>query len=94
MRRLAEPPPEIWEIRVTEPKTQQVRMLGRFLIADALVLTNFHTRSYLGRFGSHAWATAMTQCVATWNRLFDFPPHTGSVIGDYVTENCDVFPVT
>lgn len=42
--RLTSPPPEIWEIRVTEPAVQG-RLFGRFAEPDTLILTKFHTRS-------------------------------------------------
>jgi hypothetical protein len=91
--RLAAPPPEVWEIRVTEP-TVQARLFGRFAEPDTLILTKFHTRSYLGKRGSAAWNAAMTTCVQTWDATFlGIPAHSGSTIGDFVTENCDDFPL-
>jgi len=91
--RLCPPPPEIWEMRVTEP-TVQARLFGRFAEPDTLILTNFHTRSYLGAKGSQAWIAAMNNCAQVWDALLpNHPPFSGSTIHDYVTENCDDFPI-
>ena len=91
--RLRPPPPEVWEIRVTAP-TPQVRLFGRFCEIDTLILTNFHTRSFLGKKGSAGWKTAMKTCVEHWEKcLAGLPLHTGNTIGDYVSENCDAFPI-
>jgi hypothetical protein len=91
--RLVAPPPEVWEIRVTEP-TVQARLFGRFAEPDTLILTRFHTRSYLGKKGSEAWNAAMTACVQEWEATFPgLSPHTASTIHGYVTENCDDFPL-
>jgi hypothetical protein len=92
--RLRPPPPEIWEIRVTEPVTQ-ARLFGRFAEPDTLILTKFHTRSLLGNKGSQAWTTAMAECAKTWSDLFpNHTPFIGSDIHAYVTENCDDFPIS
>ena len=92
--RLKPPPPEIWEIRVTEPVVQ-ARLLGRFAEPDTLILINFHTRSHLGKRGSAGWLTAMSDCVKVWDELFpDNPPFAGPNIHAYVTENCDAFPIS
>jgi hypothetical protein len=91
--RLSAPPPEIWEIRVTEP-TVQARLFGRFAEADTLILTKFHTRAYLGKKGSAAWNTATAACVQEWEATFPgIGPHSASTIHGYVTENCDAFPL-
>lgn len=93
LARLSSPPSEIWEIRVTEPVTQ-ARLFGRFAEPDTLILTNFHTRSYLGARGSSGWRTAMTTCIQSWNELFpNHGPFIGLDIHSYVTENCDDFPL-
>src|ERR1700724_2916097 len=63
--RLHPPPPEIWEIRVTEPVVQ-ARLFGRFAEPDTLILTNFHTRGHLKDKGSQAWGTAMADCAQAW----------------------------
>lgn len=91
--RLSAPPPEVWEIRVTEPAVQ-AQLFGRFAEPDTLILTKFHTRSYLGKKSSAAWNGAMVTCVQTWEAtLPGLPPHTAASIHDYVTENCDAFPL-
>jgi hypothetical protein len=89
--RLAQPPPEIWEIRVVEPRPQ-VRAFGRFAYADAIVVTRFHTRNMLGAKGSANWTSAMRECERSWSTLFpNDSPFTGTTIHDYVTEECDDF---
>ncbi len=91
--RLDPPPPEIWEVRVTEPVVQG-RLLGRFAGPDTLVLTKFGTRQLLGKYGSASWNGAMAECERTWNELFcSNAPFSGKTIHDYVTENCDDFPI-
>lgn len=90
--RLDPPPPEIWELRVTEP-TVQGRLLGRFAEPDTLIISAMHTRGMLGKRGSAGWNSAMQRCEATWNQLFQSPPFTGLDISSYVTENCDDFPI-
>src|SRR5262249_23009601 len=91
--RLGPPPPEIWEVRVTDP-TVQARLFGRFAEPDTLILTSFHTRSFLGRKGSAGWLAAMSDCANVWDELFpENPPFTGPNINAYVTENCDAFPI-
>lgn len=93
LKRLTPPPPEIWEMRVTEPRPQ-ARLFGRFVEPDTLVLTKFHTRPMLGDKGSREWELAMTACEATWNSLFDAHElFTAKTIHEYVTENCDDYPI-
>jgi len=87
------PPDDVWEIRVTAPRPQ-VRILGCFADPDTLVLFCMHSRSYLGKKGSAAWIAAMGTCSTNWATLFpNDPPFRGKTIHDYVTENCDDFPV-
>ncbi|NQV61412.1 MAG: hypothetical protein HQ502_17225 [Alphaproteobacteria bacterium] len=90
--RLDPPPNDIWEIRVTEPVVQ-VRLFGRFAEPDTLILTKFTTRRLLGQKGSAEWNNAMTGCEAEWNTLFNKPPFNAVTIHEYVTENCDDFPI-
>jgi hypothetical protein len=93
IKRLDPPPPEIWEMRVTEPIVQG-RLLGRFACADTLVLTKFHTRGLLGKRGSVAWASAMQGCDSYWRTAFPgVPIFSCASIHDYVTENCDDFEI-
>lgn len=91
--RLDPPPPEVWEIRVTEPNVQG-RLLGRFAERDTLILMRMHTRRLLGDKDSPEWNDAMRDCVKQWDNLFPgVSPLTGATIFDYVTENCDDFPL-
>jgi hypothetical protein len=86
------PPPDIWEVRVTEPNVQ-ARILGAFAAPDTLVLMRFHTRGLLGDKGSPEWNSAMSDCERQWNALFPgFAPFSATSIHEYVTENCDDFP--
>lgn len=87
------PPSDVWEIRVTEPVVQ-VRLLGRFATQDTFIVMGMYTRGALGRKGSAAWAAAMEDCVRQWDALFpDEPPLTGRTIHDFVSENCNEFPL-
>ena len=87
------PPPDIWEIRVTEPRVQ-ARFIGCFAEKDTLVLMRLHTRNYLGKKGSLAWSSAMAACVTDWSAHFSqYAMHHAHSIHDYVSENCDDFPV-
>lgn len=89
LKRLKPPPPEIWEIMVTEPVIH-ARLFCRFAEPDTLIIvTKFHTRKLLGNKGSEAWKLAMMECEKAWNSLFSAPPFVGKTIHDYVTENCD-----
>lgn len=89
--RLDPPPPEIWEIRVTEPLVRW-RIFARFASPDTLVATSVRTRTLLGKKGSSNWVAAMNDSVAAWNALFpNHAPFTANQVRDYVTENCDEF---
>jgi hypothetical protein len=90
--RLEPPPEEIWDIRVTEPRPQ-ARLFGRFAEPDTLVVTKFHTRSYLGDKGSANWQQAMVACETKWRSLFGDILFVGTNIHEYVTGNCDDFPI-
>jgi hypothetical protein len=91
LRRLLGPPPEIWEIRVTNP-TPQARIFGRFAEPDTFVATDMCTRQVLGRKGSRAWASVMLQCANDWGQILpNHAPHTGTKLSEYVTEKCDDF---
>lgn len=93
LKRLCPPPPEIWEVRVTDP-VPQIRLLGRIVEADTLILDRFHTRRYLGNKGDAGWKEAMEACEGTFANLFPGePPFRGNSIHDYVTENCDEFRI-
>lgn len=91
IKRLDEPPPEIWCIRITAPSAK-VRAFGRFLAPDALIVTRLVTRNFLGRKGSQAWTDTCNDCVAQWTSLFpENNPLTGKTFSDYVTGDCDEF---
>jgi hypothetical protein len=99
MKRLDPPPPEIWEIRVVEPRVQ-ARLFGRFAEPDTLILTRFHSRGVLrdkkkkSAARDSEWQVAMNECHATWDKLFPgIAPFSGDDIHAYVTENCDDFPI-
>jgi hypothetical protein len=93
LKDLSPPPPEIWEIRFTDPRVQ-VRLFCRFAEPDTIIGTKFHTRQLLGKKGSEQWRAALEACEKTWKELFPtFPPFSGKTIHDYVTENCDDFPI-
>jgi hypothetical protein len=66
LKRLEAPPPEVWEIRITEPNAQ-ARLFGRFALPDTMILTDFHTRHLLGKRGSSQWKSACQGCVDQWN---------------------------
>lgn len=93
IKRLEAPPPEIWEIRITHP-APQARIFGRFAEPDTFIAMTMHTRSYLKKKGSHAWINTCNRCAADWATLLPtFPPHRGNIVADYITENCDDFPL-
>ena len=93
LKRLDPPPPEIWEIRVTDPNPQ-ARLLGRIVEQDTLILDRFHTRQFLGEKGNpnSGWSEAMPACDLAINALFSGEPLLqGNSIRDYVKDNCDDF---
>jgi hypothetical protein len=93
LKRLCPPPPEIWEVRVTDP-IPQVRLLGRLVEADTLILDRFHTRGYLGNKGDPGWKEAMPACHAAFEALFPGEEiFQRKTIHEYVTENCDDFRI-
>lgn len=93
LKRLNPPPPEVWEIRITDPVVQ-ARVFCRFIAPDTLIITGIHTRGFLGNRGSHGWATATNEAVSEWSKHFGAStPFTGATIHDYVTSNCDDFSI-
>jgi len=93
LKRLDQPPPEIWEIRVTEPDAQG-RLFGRFAGPDVFILTKMYTRGLLGDKGGSNWQTAITNTVEQWDALFpEILPFSASTIHQYVTSNCDDFRI-
>lgn len=94
--RLKPPPPDVWELRITEPIVQ-ARGLGFFAEKDTLVLMRLHTRKFMGDrhpTQEDQWDRTMKECVETWNRLFaGHSVHQGTAIYDFVSENVDDFPI-
>src|SRR5262249_46391678 len=91
--RLSPPPAEVWSIRVTIPIVQW-RLFCRFAEPDTLIITGCRSRTLLGKRGSHQWSAAIGDCEAQWEKLFPGnAPFSGATIHDYVTENCDDFPI-
>jgi hypothetical protein len=94
--RLERPPPDVWEMRVTEPSVQ-ARVLGFFAEPDALVMMRMHTRKFMGNrhpTRRDQWDETMDQCWATWAKLFPGEqPLSGLTIHEFVTENVDDFPL-
>jgi hypothetical protein len=89
LKRLCPPPPAIWEVRVTDP-VPQVRLIGRIVEQDILILDRFHTRSYLGDKGDRGWKEAMEGCHAALSKIFPGEPLImANTIYAYVSENRD-----
>lgn len=91
LKRLEPPPIEIWEVKVIEPRPQ-VRLFGRFAGPDLLIFTKFHLRDTLGDKGSKQWEGAMKDCEHAWSKL-GLPLHSKTAIQDYVSGNCDDYPI-
>ena len=93
LKPLCPPPPEIWEVRFTDPRVQ-LRLFCRFAEPNTIIGTKFHTRKMLGSKGSRNWQEAMAACEIKWKQLFPaFDPFSAKTIREYVTENCDDFPL-
>lgn len=93
LKPLCPPPPEIWELRFTDPRVQ-LRLFCRFAEPNTIIGTKFHTRQMLGDKGSRQWHDGLNACEQKWNDLFPgIPPFSGKTIHDYVTEECDDFPL-
>jgi hypothetical protein len=98
LKKLEGPPPEIWEMRITEPSVQ-ARLFARFASPSTLIVTDLYTRQLLGKKmvrgkKSQHWSDAMTKCEASWNALFPrHQPFSGDSVHAYITENCDDFEI-
>jgi hypothetical protein len=92
LKPLFPPPPEVWELMVIEPGAQ-VRIFCIFAEPDTLIVSQMNTRKLLGKRNSKIWKEAKDKCDQHWKSLFPHPPFKGETIHDYVTENCDDFPV-
>jgi len=89
LARLDEPPPEIWDLRVTQPVCQ-VRIFCRFAAMDSLIVTHMSTRGLLGNAGSREWQKAMAKCLHDWEALFpQIPVFKGSSVNDYISANAE-----
>lgn len=82
LKRLSPGHKEVWAVRKGDKP--QVRALGRFAGKDLLIVTEVKPRSFFDKIPG--WDGAISRCRNEWGRLFgDLPPHTGSVIDDYVS---------
>lgn len=86
------PPPDIWELRVTEPRPQ-FRVFCRFIAKDLIVATCVRTRDELGprsvrsKKRSKAWTDAMYDCKTQWDKILPgTTPIAGHLSTDFVTE--------
>jgi len=93
LKDLCPPPPEIWELRITEPEPQY-RAIGRIVQPDTFIVTDILNRDYLGDFGSNAWGNAMRDCDEQIQQLNITPAFfVGQKVADYVSKNCQDFPI-
>jgi hypothetical protein len=96
LARLDAPPPDVWELRVTDP-SPQFRILGQFVEKDVFVATAIHNRSILrsrnrsNRARSQGWKDAMHECAASFRGMFGaIRPVTGNDITAFISENYHV----
>lgn len=75
LARLDPPPPDAWELRITEPNVQ-FRLFCQFVERDVLVATHIRPRGTLlskkmrsGKTRSSAWTGAMWDCKTTCQKL-------------------------
>ena len=73
LKPLCPPPPEIWELRFTDPRVQ-LRLFCRFAEPNTIIGTKFHTRGMLGDKGSRDWRDAMLACEECWKSLIPIEP--------------------
>jgi len=94
IKRLAKPPPDIWEIKVTEPNPQW-RIFFRFADKDTIIISKCYSRNTLKDKNSQAWKEAMNGCETFWNNIFGnispFVNEDRSI--NYVSDKCDDFKV-
>lgn len=91
LKPLHPPPPNIWEIKVTEPVVQ-IRIFGLFIEQDSFLVTSLHTRRFLDE--DQNWLRVMNESAAAWKLLFPtVNPLVKNRIGDYISENYDDFSV-
>jgi len=83
------PPEEVFELKIIGP-TYHVRGIGVFAEANTLVVLRLHTRAYL----DGKWEQEMLGALSDWDNLLPgISVFKGGSILDYVTENCDDFPL-
>lgn len=92
LKPLYPPDPKVWEMLMLEPRAQ-VRVFFVFAEPNTIIATHARTRRLLGKRNSADWIEAKAQCMKSWNDLFGVPPFEGNTISDFVTENCDDFPI-
>lgn len=94
LKKLAEPPPGIWEIRVTQPMPQ-FRVFLRFAAKDTIIVSGIYSRGRVDERGSNEWSAAMNECADLWNELFEGHAYfaNGTRSTEYVSEACDDFKV-
>lgn len=90
------PPPDVWELRVTEPIVQ-FRIFCRFVAQDVILATAVRSRNELGKRKTksgqraQAWKEAMGDCEKQWNDCFpNHTVHPGIEAGHFLTEFVDV----
>jgi hypothetical protein len=87
MKRLARPPDEVWEIRVTTA-SPQARVFGAFAGPDCFVCLHPVPRDWLSAEKRKPWPVALNEARDRWKELFgNAPPFTSTRFEDYVTEN-------
>jgi hypothetical protein len=91
LKELDPPPPDMWEIRVTEPVVQ-ARLIGAFAEPDTLILLKFSTRGLLRDKDSQEWKNALSEAESGWTGCFGTRTRLhANTIGEYVRENYDSF---
>jgi hypothetical protein len=95
LARLDPPPPDMWEFRVTEPRSQ-FRIFGQFVEKDVFVATHIRSRASLlgtkmrsgGKQRSRGWTDAMYDCIKVCQSLIaPYVPLSGNDPAEFVSEN-------
>jgi hypothetical protein len=85
LKRLEPPPPEIWEMRVSEP-SPGIRVFGRFAHKDIFIALLWEDRILLGPFGSRRWKYFASKCEQDWHKYFPrHNPVEGRSINEYLS---------
>lgn len=78
---------EIWDIRSIDPKPG-IRVLGCFAEVNVFVALVWDYRANLDGPGGPLWGAFVQQAEHMWNRFsLGLSPHSGSAIGDYISDN-------